>query len=75
MLSKYYESSQRGVRKNYTPYGTSKLAHIELSKVRDEAETNFSKESNIQLQEKKAKFLRTKLELKGKKLKRKNCKP
>nr|KAG5693104.1 hypothetical protein BaRGS_014054 [Batillaria attramentaria] len=58
------EAIPRGVRKNYTPYWTAELqrTHDELSKAREEAETNPSQDNNIKLQETKAKFLRKKSE-------------
>lgn len=55
-----------GARKDYTPYWTSELqkAHDALTEARQEAESYPSQENNIKLQERKAKFLRTKLESK-----------
>ena len=60
------EAIPRGVRKNYTPYWTAELQreHEELSKAREEAETNPSQENNIKLQERKAKYRRSMLESK-----------
>ena len=62
------ETIPRGVRKNYTPYWTTDLqkAHDKLSAAREEAEAHPSQENNIQLQERKAKFLKIKLESKRK---------
>ena len=58
------ECIPKGARSGYTPYWTSELqkAHDALTEARTEAENNPSQENNIRLQERKAKFLRTKLE-------------
>lgn len=55
-----------GGRKSYTPHWTSELqtACDELSKAREQDVTNPSQESNINLQEKISKFIRTKLKQK-----------
>jgi ribonuclease HI len=60
------EAIPRGVRKNYTPYWTAELqkAHDELTQAREEAEANANQDNNIKLQEKKATFLKIKLESK-----------
>ena len=62
------ECIPRGARKDYTPYWTSELqkAHDALTEARVKAETYPSKENNIKLQERKTKFLRTKLDSKRK---------
>jgi ribonuclease HI/endonuclease/exonuclease/phosphatase family metal-dependent hydrolase len=58
------ETIPRGVRKNYAPYWTDKLqtAHEELTKAREDAEKEPSQANNIRLQEKKAVYLKTKIE-------------
>lgn len=58
------ECIPRGARRDYTPYWTNELqqAHDAVTEAREEAENNPSQENNIKLQERKAKFLRIKLE-------------
>jgi hypothetical protein len=53
-----------GVRKDYKPYWSNEMqkTHDALTKAREEAETNPSQENNINLQQRKAKHLRTELE-------------
>ena len=69
------ECIPNGARKEYTPYWTSELqkAHDALSQAREEAEENPCQENNIKLQERKAKFLRTKLESKRKSWRKKTA--
>ena len=62
------EAIPRGVTKDYTPYWSNELqqSHDTLTKAREDAEREPSNENNINLQQCKAKHLRTKLECKRK---------
>ena len=58
------ETIPRGVRKNYTPYWNPTLqkAHDDLTRAREQAESNPGQGQNIELQKSKAQYTRTKLE-------------
>ena len=70
------EAIPRGAMKNYTTYWTHELqiAHDDLTQAREEAETNPSQENNIKLQEKKARYLKIKLEITRKSWREKTAK-
>lgn len=58
------ETIPRGARKDYVPYWTDKLqaAHDELTAAREKAEKEPNQENNIGLQQKKAEYLKTKID-------------
>jgi ribonuclease HI len=62
------ETIPRGVTKNYTPYWNEELekTHSDLAEAREEAERNPSQQNNNNLQQTKAKYLRTAIEAKRK---------
>ena len=64
ILKAAQETIPRGCRRNYKPYWSPELQQLEddLSQAREEAETNPSPETNLKLQQAKAKFLKGKIQ-------------